>query len=109
MTPDRWIVTALGLALIAFIVWFFWLKRTRGTAASPSAASLRDLSPSASCPSAAVLSAERWEMAGMTGVLGRHTSRLPSLAEGHDRVSVARHTLRSCGESVLTWCSPPRT
>jgi plastocyanin domain-containing protein len=33
MTPDRWIVTALGLALVAFIVWFFWLKRAKGTAA----------------------------------------------------------------------------
>ena len=27
MTPDRWLVTILGLALVAFIVWFFWLKR----------------------------------------------------------------------------------
>ncbi len=26
MSPDRWIATAAGLALIAFIVWFFWLK-----------------------------------------------------------------------------------
>jgi plastocyanin domain-containing protein len=30
MTPDRWLVTAVGLALIAFIVWFFWLKRSTG-------------------------------------------------------------------------------
>jgi plastocyanin domain-containing protein len=30
MTPDRWIVTASGVALIAFIVWFFWLKRSTG-------------------------------------------------------------------------------
>ncbi len=30
MTPDRWIVTASALALIAFIVWFFWLKRSVG-------------------------------------------------------------------------------
>jgi plastocyanin domain-containing protein len=30
MTADRWIVTVTGLALIAFIVWFFWLKRSRG-------------------------------------------------------------------------------
>lgn len=34
MTPDRWIVTVLGLLLIAFIVWFFWLKRTRGVRAA---------------------------------------------------------------------------
>lgn len=33
MTPDRWIVTSLGLALIVFIVWFFWLKRTKGVRA----------------------------------------------------------------------------
>lgn len=30
MTADRWIVTVAGLALVAFIVWFFWLKRTTG-------------------------------------------------------------------------------
>ena len=34
MSPDRWIVTLLDLALIAFIVWFFWLKKSKGTAAS---------------------------------------------------------------------------
>lgn len=34
MTPDRWAVLALGLLLVAFIVWFFWLKRTRGTRAA---------------------------------------------------------------------------
>jgi plastocyanin domain-containing protein len=34
MTPDRWIIAALGLALIIFIVWFFWLKRSRGVRAA---------------------------------------------------------------------------
>ena len=34
MTPDRWIVTIAGLALIGFIVWFFWLKRSAGFRAS---------------------------------------------------------------------------
>ena len=34
MTPDRIVVTALGLFLIAFIVWFFWMKRDKGTRAS---------------------------------------------------------------------------
>ena len=34
MTADRWIVTLTGLALVAFIVWFFWLKRTAGARAS---------------------------------------------------------------------------
>jgi plastocyanin domain-containing protein len=33
MTPDRWIVLILGLALVAFIVWFFWLKRAKGVRA----------------------------------------------------------------------------
>ena len=30
MTADRWMITLLGLALVAFIVWFFWLKRSTG-------------------------------------------------------------------------------
>ncbi len=34
MTPDRWIITATGVALVAFIVWFFWLKRSAGFRAS---------------------------------------------------------------------------
>lgn len=34
MTPDRWIVLVGGFALIGLIVWFFWLKRSRGVQAS---------------------------------------------------------------------------
>lgn len=34
MTPDRLIVTVLGAVLIVFIVWFFWLKKSKGTRAS---------------------------------------------------------------------------
>ncbi len=34
MTPDRLFVTLLGFALIVFIVWFFWLKKSKGTRAS---------------------------------------------------------------------------
>lgn len=34
MTPDRWIVLIGGLVLVAFIVWFFWLKRAKGVRAS---------------------------------------------------------------------------
>lgn len=34
MTPDRWIVLIGGLVLVAFIVWFFWLKRARGVRAA---------------------------------------------------------------------------
>lgn len=34
MTADRWFVLVAGLSLIAFIIWFFWLKRSVGTRAS---------------------------------------------------------------------------
>jgi len=34
MNADQWIVTAAGLALIAFIIWFFWLKGSTGFRAS---------------------------------------------------------------------------
>lgn len=34
MTLDRWIVLLVGLLLVAFIVWFFWLKRAKGARAS---------------------------------------------------------------------------
>ena len=34
MTPDRWIVLIGGLLLVAFIVWFFWLKRATGVRAA---------------------------------------------------------------------------
>jgi plastocyanin domain-containing protein len=33
MTADRWLVLGVGLALIAFIIWFFWLKRSQGVRA----------------------------------------------------------------------------
>ncbi len=34
MTPDRLLVTLLGLVLVGVIVWFFWLKKARGTRAA---------------------------------------------------------------------------
>ena len=34
MTLDQWIVTIAGLALVALIVWFFWMKRTKGVRAA---------------------------------------------------------------------------
>ena len=34
MTPDRWIVTLAALAFAAFVVWFFWLKRSKGVRAA---------------------------------------------------------------------------
>ena len=34
MTPDRILVTIGGLAVVAFIAWFFWFQRTAGVKAS---------------------------------------------------------------------------
>ena len=34
MTPDRILVTIGGLAVVAFIAWFFWFKQTVGVKAS---------------------------------------------------------------------------
>lgn len=34
MTPDQILVTLGGLAVIGFIAWFFWLKRTAGVKAA---------------------------------------------------------------------------
>lgn len=34
MTPDRWIVTLVGIALVVFVAWFFWLKRAQGVRAA---------------------------------------------------------------------------
>jgi plastocyanin domain-containing protein len=34
VSADRWFVLLAGLALIAFIVWFFWLKRATGVRAA---------------------------------------------------------------------------
>ena len=36
MTPDRILVAAFGFALMAFIVWFFWMKKDKGSRASTS-------------------------------------------------------------------------
>lgn len=33
MTPDQVAVTLAGIGSIAFVVWFFWLKKERGTRA----------------------------------------------------------------------------
>jgi plastocyanin domain-containing protein len=30
MTADRWVFALLGTAVILFIIWFFWLKRSTG-------------------------------------------------------------------------------
>ena len=35
MTPDRILVTVLGLAAIGFIVWYFWMNRSAGSTQNP--------------------------------------------------------------------------
>jgi plastocyanin domain-containing protein len=42
MTPDRWLVTLAGIALAAFIVWFFWLKRAKGVRAAVTSAGYQE-------------------------------------------------------------------
>lgn len=34
MSPDKIVVTLVGLGMVGFIVWFFWLKTTKGTRAA---------------------------------------------------------------------------
>lgn len=34
MTPDKILITIGGLAVVGFIAWFFWFKRTAGVKAS---------------------------------------------------------------------------
>ena len=34
MTADRWVSALLGIAVILFIIWFFWLKRSTGLRAA---------------------------------------------------------------------------
>lgn len=43
MTPDKILVTLLGLAAIAFIVWFFWLVKKPGTKAALSSSGYQEL------------------------------------------------------------------
>jgi plastocyanin domain-containing protein len=38
MSPDRIFVTVTGLLLVAFIFWFFWMKKTKGSVAQMNAA-----------------------------------------------------------------------
>jgi plastocyanin domain-containing protein len=81
MTPDRWIVTALGFALIAFIVWFFWLKRTRGTAASLTSSGYQEI---------------------MVLVKGGYTPDTIVLKRGKPaRLNFRREESASCSEMVL--------
>lgn len=43
MTAGRWTVLVVGLVLVAFIVWFFWLKRARGIRAAETAGGYQEV------------------------------------------------------------------
>ncbi|MBI2758931.1 MAG: cupredoxin domain-containing protein [Chloroflexi bacterium] len=43
MTPDKIIVTVLGLAGIAYIVWFFWMVKKPGVKAALSSSGYQEL------------------------------------------------------------------
>lgn len=42
MTPDRIAVNLVGLALIAFIAWFFWMKKVGGVRAALTSAGYQE-------------------------------------------------------------------
>lgn len=42
MSPDRWFVTLAALVLVAFVVWFFWLKKSKGTTAGTTASGVQE-------------------------------------------------------------------
>ena len=63
-------------------------------AASPVLLAAGSLRPAACLPP---LAAERWEMAGMTGVLGRHTVLLPSLDGSRGRARVSSRRCEAAG------------
>lgn len=81
MTPDRWIVTVLGLALVAFIIWFFWLKRAKGTAAALTSSGYQEV---------------------MVLVKGGYTPDTILLKRGKPaRLNFRREETASCSEMVL--------
>ena len=81
MTPDRLIVTVLGFALIAFIVWFFWLKKTKGTRASLTSSGHQE---------------------AMILVKGGYTPDVVIVAHGKPvRLNFRREESASCSEMVL--------
>lgn len=81
MTPDRLFVTVLGLSLIAFIVWFFWLKRAKGTVAAVTSSGYQEV---------------------MVLVKGGYTPDTIVLRKGKPaRLNFRREESASCSEMVL--------
>ena len=81
MTWDRILVDAVGLALIAFIVWFFWLVKARGVRATTTTAGYQ-------------------EQMGL--VQGGYTPDLIVVERGKPvRLNFVRQESASCSEMVL--------
>lgn len=81
MTPDRLIVTVLGFSLIVFIVWFFWLKKSKGTRAALSSSGYQE---------------------AMILVKGGYTPDVVLVQHGKPvRLNFRREETASCSEKVL--------
>lgn len=81
MTADRWFVLILGLSIIAFIVWFFWLKRATGTRASLTSSGFQEV---------------------MVLVKGGYTPDTIVLAQGKPaRLMFRREETAACSETVV--------
>lgn len=81
MTPDRWIVLVGGLLLVAFIVWFFWLKRARGVRAAESGSGYQE---------------------AMVMVKGGYTPDTIIVGRGKPvRITFRREEAASCSEKVI--------
>lgn len=81
MTPDRFIVTLLGITLIVIIVWFFWLKKSKGTRAALSSSGYQE---------------------AMILVKGGYTPDVVVVQHGKPvRLNFRREETASCSEKVL--------
>ena len=81
MSPDRLIVSVLGVALIIFIVWFFWLKKDKGTRASETSSGHQEV---------------------MILVKGGYTPDVIVVEKGRPvRLNFRREETASCSEMVL--------
>jgi plastocyanin domain-containing protein len=81
MTPDKILVTLLGLAIIAFIAWFFWMVKKPGVKAALSSSGYQEL---------------------MVLVKGGYTPDVIVLEKGKPvRLNFIRAESASCSEMVL--------
>ncbi|MBI1281358.1 MAG: cupredoxin domain-containing protein [Anaerolineaceae bacterium] len=81
MTPDKFLVTLIGVAAIAFIVWFFWLVKKPGVKASLSSGGYQE---------------------AMVLVKGGYTPDIIIVEKGKPvRLNFVRTESASCSEKVL--------